>query len=186
MEPQMIPAGFMAKKVCDTPVWLKAGAVSDIYSVSNCVSEAFCDYVKQWKHNGFWLFDSPAVIREVAAAESIDLSTHRFFYYEVYEEQYDERRKTWEPFEPEKSFETRVVVPEERQLEGYDVVTFYAQTSPECSPLSCNHMAESIPVNLHCLFASIGEAKSHLDGGAFDQCEPGPYRIFAVFSCAAA
>ena len=35
-------------------------------------------------------------------------------------------------------------IPEARVLEGYDVVTFSAQTSPECSPLSCNALASEI------------------------------------------
>jgi len=182
----MIPAGYMAKKICSTPDWLKTNSVSDIFSVSNCVSEAFCDYIKHWKHNGYWLFNSPATIREVATAESVDLSEYKLFYYEVYEEEFDEQRKVWEPVHTEDSFETRVVVPENKQLEGYDVVSFSVHTSPECSPLSCNHMAESIPVNLHCFLASFDEAKRHLESGAFDTCEPGPYRIFAVFSCFAA
>ena len=116
----------------------------------------------------------------------VSRSQKLYFYYEVYESQFDEQRKTWEPFEPEMSFETAVVVPEQMHLEGYDVVSFYARTSPECSPLSCNHMAETIPVNRHCLLASFDEAKSLLEGGAFDRCEHGPYRIFAVYSCTAA
>ena len=182
----MVPAGFMAKKVCDTPDWLKNDSVADIYSVSSCVSEAFCDYIKHWRHNGYWLFDSPAIIRELAAAQGIDLSTLKLFYYEVYEEQFDEEHRAWERFEPEASFETAVRVPPERQLEGFDVVTFYARTSPECSPLSCNHMAESIHVNRHCLLSSFDEAKAFLDSGAFENCEHGPYRIFAVYSCPAA
>ena len=173
----------MAKQVCSAPAWLRTDAVSDIYSVSNCLSTAFCDYIGHWKHNGYWLFDSPAAISEVAAAEALDLSEHKLFYYEVYEKQFSAQRRDWEAFAPEKSLETRVAVPPQKQLEGYDVVTFSAGTSPECSPLSCNRLAETLPINRHCLFASFEEAKHQLESGAFDQCEPGPYRIFAVFSC---
>lgn len=175
----------MAKTVRRAPAWLKSAPVSDIYSVSNCLSTAFCDYIKHWKHNGYWFFDSPEAIREVAAAEALELSGHKLFYYEVHEEQFDAQRKVWEPFAPEKSLETCVAVPRQKQLEGYDVATFSARTSPECSPLSCNRLAESLPVNRHCLFASFEDAKNQLENGAFDQCEPGPYRIFAVFSCSA-
>ena len=182
----MTPAGYLSKQLCRAPDWLKNDSVQDIYSLSNCISDAFCDYIPHWKHNGYWLFNSPALLQEVAAAESIDLSENQLFYYEVYENQFDEHTKTWEPFEPEKSFETAVVVPGQMHLEGYDVVNFYARTSPECSLLSCNHMAETIPVNRHCLLASFDEAKNLLESGAFDNCEPGPYRIFAVYSCTAA
>jgi hypothetical protein len=179
----MIPAGFVAKKVHSSPDWLKADAVDDVYSVSNCVSRAFCDYIPHWRHNGYWLFDSPEVIREIASAEQLDLSSQKFFYYEVHDQQFDDELKNWQPFSADTSFATDVQVPAERKLEGYDVVSFYALSAPECSPLSCNHMAETIPVNAHCLLASFEDAKRLIETGAFKGCEPGPYRIFAVYSC---
>lgn len=178
----MRPAGFMAKKIATHPQWLKARGVLDLYSVSGCLSEYFCDYVHHWKHNGFWLFDSPARIAEIAAAESMDLSGQKIFYYEIYEQEFDSDLKQWRPFEPEKSFATNVAVPESKRLEGFDVVTFSAGTSPECSPLSCNRLAEKIPVNPHCLLTSLEEAVRLLEAGAFDHAEPGPYRVFAVYS----
>ena len=181
----MIPAGFMAKHISIAPAWLKTDALTDIYSVSNCISTAFCDYIKHWRHNGFWFFDSAEAVRGVAAAEAVDLSVHKLFYYEVYEAQFDGERNLWEAFTPETSLRTHVAMPWQKQLEGYDVVTFSARTSPECSPLSCNGRARILPVNRHCLFASFEQARDQLERGAFDQCEPGPYRIFAVFSCAA-
>lgn len=178
-----MPAGYIAKRVERCPDWLKAASVRDIYSVSGCVSEYFCDYIQHWKHNGYWLFNSPEQIEEVAKAESVDLSQHRLFYYEVYEKEFDEDSHLWGSFEPEKSFKTRVLVPPEGKLEGYDVVTFAARTSPECSPLSCNNLAETIPVNEHCLLPSLEEAVQLVEGGAFNNSEPGPHRIFAVYSC---
>jgi hypothetical protein len=67
-------------------------------------------------------------------------------------------------------------------LEGFDVVTFFAKGAPECSPLSCNSMAEHMATNSHCLFDSFDEAEARLGSGEFNNCEPGPYRIFAVYS----
>ena len=55
----MFPAGYMAKRVAARPDWLPAARVSSIYSVSGCISKDFTDYIKFWKHNGYWLFDSP-------------------------------------------------------------------------------------------------------------------------------
>lgn len=178
----MIPVGYMAKKVVSRPDWLKANKVTDIYSVSGCVSEDFADYINYWKHNGYWFFDSAETIESIATAEGIALSSNTLFYYEVYEKQYDEDENEWRSFEPESSFEMHVVEPITKQLEGYDVVSFYGQTSAECSPLSCNHMAQEIKVNEHCLFKTVEEAKSHLEKGDFKDCEPGPYRIFAVYT----
>jgi len=71
-------------------------------------------------------------------------------------------------------------------LEGFDVTSFVVHTSPECSPLSCNSLAEKIPTNRHCLFNTFDEAKSAIDNGMFAGAEPGPYRIIAVYSVPAA
>jgi hypothetical protein len=76
----MIPAGYMAKFVAEHPDWLGAPGVDDIYSVSGCVSSYFANYYDAWKHNGFWLFDSIDLIRQVASEKAIDLKDARFFY----------------------------------------------------------------------------------------------------------
>jgi hypothetical protein len=62
----MIPVGYMAKRVITRPDWIKASRVADIYSVSNHVSDNFADYINYWKHNGYWFFDSPMIIQEMA------------------------------------------------------------------------------------------------------------------------
>jgi hypothetical protein len=85
----MTPAGYMAKRVVTKPTWLGAPNVLDVYSVSCCVSEDFADYIPHWKHNGYWLFDSPKLIRVVSQEEGTDLTGTRLFYYEVYEYEFD-------------------------------------------------------------------------------------------------
>ena len=175
----MIPAGYMAKRV-QAPEGFHIDHVIDVYSVSGCVNDDFADYVGYWKHNGFWLFDSPEIIRAVAQKNSIQLEGTSLFYYEVYEMEFD--GQTWCPYEPESSLPTSVVSPFEKRLEGFDVVTFFAKSTPECSPLSCNGLANEIPTNEHCLLASFDEAFNKVTAGAFQQGEPGPHRIFAVYS----
>ena len=182
----MVPVGYLYKKVSSRPDWLNAGQVADVYSLSGHVSDDFADYIPHWRHNGFWLFDSPEVLESVAAKLSIDLTGHSLFFYEAYEQEFDEETRSWSPFQPEASFATRVRLPASKRLEGYDVVTFSCRTSPECSPLSCNSLAEKIAVNRHCLLDSFGEAKRSLEAGSFDHSEPGPFRIFAVYSVARA
>ena len=178
----MIPVGYMFKKVVARPDWLNAGAVLDVYSLSSCISETFGDYIKYWKHNGYWLFDSPDMIRDLAQNAAIDLSGTTLFYYEVYENEFDEKSQAWSAFAPESSLATNVQVPEEKRLEGFDVTGFMCRTSPECSPLSCNSLATSIAVNQHCLFDTFAEAKQALESGFFNNSEPGPFRIFAVYT----
>jgi hypothetical protein len=178
----MIPVGYMYKRVVVRPDWLKADAVRDIYSLSNCISDDFAGYINYWKHNGYWLFDSPQVIEEVSVNQGIDLSGTTLFYYEAYEYEFNDNSNEWSTFKPEPSFETSVCVPTDKHLEGYDVATFCVHASPECSPLSCNSLATDIPVNAHCLFTTFEEAKAAIERGLFKNSEPGPYRIFAVYT----
>ena len=149
----MISVGYMAKCVSVRPEWIKAERVADIYSVSGCVSKDFADYINYWKHNGYWFFDSPEIILQLGTS-----------------------------FKPEPSFPTHVVVPIEKVLEGYDVVSFSGSTSAECSPLSCNSLATEVETNQHCLLASFERAQKLLEEGKFKNTEPGPYRIFGVYS----
>jgi hypothetical protein len=176
----MTPAGYMAKRIFERAEWLKAPQVTDIYSVSSCLSEDFADYIPFWKHNGYWLFDSPEIIRSVANENSISLEGTSLFYYEVYEKEFD--GKSWVDWSGELSIPTNVIQPPQKKLKGFDVVTFWAKTSPECSPLSCNSLAEEVHTNGHCLFESFLEAETNLNKGTFKNAEPGPYRIFSVYS----
>jgi hypothetical protein len=176
----MIPAGYMAKRVRAKPDWLQAPQVVDIYSVSNCQCENFADYIPFWKHNGYWFFDSPEIIKNVAKDNGIQLTGASLFYYEAYEMEFDGER--WAPWSRDPSFPTNVVLPRRKQLEGFDVVNFTAKTSPECSGLSCSSLARDLPTNTHCLFASFDAAETNVGKGAFNESEPGPYRIFSVYS----
>ena len=175
----MKPAGYMAKLIRARPGSIDTSEVLDIFSVSGCISPPFAEYIDFWRHNSYWLFDSPSIIAELAGDHGIDLHGSKLFYYEVSEEQFD---GSWESFEPERSLPTNVIEPPAKDLEGFDVVSFYAGTSPECSPLSCNAIASEVDVNHHCLLRSEAEAKHLLESGLFEHAEPGPYRIFAVYS----
>ena len=178
----MRPLGYMYKRVEPRPEWLAAPGVRDIYSLSGCISEEFADYIPFWKHNGFWLFDSPAKLQKVAEENAISLDGLKLFYYEAYEKEYDREKRAWVSFEPEASFGTAIEPPAAKYLEGYDITTFYVHTSPECSPLSCNSCATTIHTNDHCLLESFDEARSILETDRLGPCEPGPYRIIAVYS----
>ena len=187
-EQKMIPVGYMYKKIAIVADldWFQSDSVKDIYSVSGCVSSDFCDYINYWKHNKFWFFDTPAIMEGIATNESLDLSSMVLLYYEVYEEEYNDKTNCWQPLAPESfvdpSWLTNMILPKEKQLKGFDVVSYSIPSSHEHSPLSCNHLFETIPVNRHCLFETFDEAKNALNRGAFayPHCEPGPYRIIAV------
>src|SRR5215831_8305781 len=114
----MISVGYMAKRVSGRPVWLDAPRVTDIYSVSGCISADFADYIAEWRHNGYWFFDTPQMILEVARKRSIDVSDARLFFYEVHELQFDGAERRWASFGPEPSLGSQVVVPPHKALEG--------------------------------------------------------------------
>lgn len=178
----MIAVGYMAKASCEKPRALGMLPVLDLYSVSSCVNDDFADYTNSWKQNGYWLFNSPEIIREVAHAMSVSMNDAKLFYYEVYEEEFNEKKLEWSSFAPDSDLRTSVEAPREKHLEGFDLVTFSLHNAPECSPLSCCSLAKEIPTNEHCLMRSFEEAKAALEAGAFSRAEPGPYRIFAVYS----
>lgn len=177
----MIEIGYMYKKVSSN-VDIPNSAVKDAYSVSGCESEDFDDWINYWRNNGYWFFDSPSIIEEIAKEQNIDLGDMQLFYYKAYELEWNDDRRRWEEYYPEKSFQTNIQPPQQSTLEGYDIVGFSARNDAECSPLSCNDMASSIEVNKHCLLTSFTQAKTILETGLFSDCEPGPYRIFEVRS----
>ncbi len=178
----MIPVGYMAKRVSVRPEWLNAGRVDNIYSVSNCISKDFTDYINYWKHNGCWFFDNPGTILQLARNNRFDVGETVLFFYETHDLQFDDTKGQWASFKPEPSFTTAVTAPHLKVFEGYDVVTFSVGTSAECSPLSCNALAGEVDTNEHCLLASLEYAQCLLENGKFKNTEPGPYRIFAVYS----
>lgn len=177
---RFLPAGYLFKRISARPDWLAPPQVEVIHSVSGCISPDFADYVPHWKHNGFWLFDEPEHMRPVAAEAGVDLGGLTLFYYEVLAEEFDETDRSWRTVVPEPSIPVTVVAPAGRILSGYDVVTFSMGNAPECSPLSCNHLASTLPTNRFCLFDSVEAARAALESGSFDNSEPGPFRIMAV------
>lgn len=177
----MIPVGYMAKRVISRPDWISSTAVTDIHSVSGCVSEYFADYINWWKHNQYFYFDSVEAIRQLAAEHSVDLLGCKFFFYEMYEEEFDDKTDLWRPALPTfDSQPTNVARPISSVLEGFDVVSFSMQSTPECSPLSCNSLSAEVTTNQHCLLESLEVARQLLIDGRFRNTEPGPFRIFSV------
>ncbi len=178
----MIPAGYLYKQVSPRPDWLgKPGLPKRISSMCPHISRDFADYIDLWRHNGFWLFDRPEIIEDIATGLGISLKGLTCFYYEEYEQQYDTAGDRWLPVRPEEGIPTAVERPRLATLQGYDVVTFSMGNAPECSPLSCNGIAAEVPVNDSCLFDTFDEAKRALECGLFRNAEPGPCRIVAVY-----
>ena len=134
----MVPVGYVVKRVRRSSDRFQAPHVVAVFSVSDCNCENFTDSISYGKHNGDWLFDSPAGMRTVARENSILLAGTSLFYYQAYEQDFDGER--WTPWSPEPSLRTDVLAPFRRQLAGFDGVSFTAKMSPECPGLSCNRL----------------------------------------------
>lgn len=154
----------------------------DIYSVSGCISDYFADYIGDWKHNDFCLFDSPQIIRDIAGEKKIDLGRATVFYYEIYEKSFDEDGVENSLTDAGIYLSANVERPAKKTLRGFDVVSFSTGSGPECSPLSCNGLAREQKVNRHCLFDTLEDAIAQLKCGAFKNSEPGPFGIFSVYT----
>jgi hypothetical protein len=50
----------------------------------------------------------------------------------------------------------------------------------DCSPLSCNSMADQMPTNEHCLFSALEAAIAGAERFAREQPEPGSYFVVEV------
>ena len=177
----MISLGYMAKRISSGLEWLKNDRVTEILSVASCISRDFADWIPYWKHNGYWLFDSPEIIASLIPEHDIPRGGLRWFYYEGYEFAFDENRKTWEPYHPEPSFPLDTSAPPKSILRGFDVATYSQGNCAECSPLSCNRLVEELAVNRHCLIDTFDAARKAIDEGRFSNSEPGPFRIVAVY-----
>ncbi len=184
----MIPIGYMYKVLLPNQNPQLAKQIESVYTLGDCPGNCthdFYDYITLWKHNGYWLFNTPEELQEIAVEHQLDLSQMTLFYYEAYELEFDFDQETdepiWSPFKVCPDFATNVVIPESKTLKGYDVVEYVTGNAPECSLLACTDLSQSFDVNEHCLFKSLEDAKAALETGDFHACEPGPYRVTAVY-----
>ena len=178
----MLPLGYMYKRISPRPKWLDAEHVVDVVSLSDCTSPNFTDWFSNTEHNGYYLFDSPEMIESLAKDYGVPLEGLSLLYFEAFEHEYDEEDHRWSAFAPNPTFATAVQAPAQPSLRGFDIACFESGGPPGCSPLSCNGLANSIPTDEHCLIRTLEEARDALEQGRIQACEPGPYRIIAVYA----
>ena len=182
----MIPAGYLLKRIVPWPEGRKASNVLDVCSVSNCVNDDLVDIEGIWEHNSFGVANNPELLWRLAREGNIDTADAQLFFYEAYEleiesENWLESLPRWRPLTPVPSGKIEpslATIPPNKVLLGYDVVVFGDYL--EHSPLSCNGVATTVPVNAHCLFDNLDQAKEAIEGGQFNGSEPGIYKIYSV------
>ena len=173
----MIPTliDYFPKRRTKRPDWLHTTQVDELASVSTCIATGPDGWMEHWRHNELWVYDRPEIAWSVVPAENrpeFDLYAYHMFPLQI--DDHDE-----EPFSiPQLSVEPMTT--EFKRL-GYDIVSRTAQTSFECSPLSCNRMAEHIPTNQYCLLDDCETALNLAKTFDGEGCEPGPYFITEVW-----
>ena len=166
--------GFFPKQIVERPAWLKNQGVREICSVSECFSSGPANWVQEWKHNEWGLYDTPELASQVARDK---VGEFQVFAYELFSFRWlNEQEENF-------SIAARLApLTDAYQSLGYDIVTRSAATSFECSPLSCNHAAEIHAVNEYCLITDRDEAYRALTEISRDgHYEPGPYYLVRVF-----
>ena len=173
----MIDAGFFVKRIEPKPEYLQAAGVREICSVSNCISAGPEDWISFWLHNDLGWFNRIAdALRVIPTGHEAE---YRLFAYRVYPEVFTgEGRvslKLAEDVEPEP-------IGADFTSLGFDSASSSMPSilGFECSPLSCNAMAEEISANEYCLFATLEEALAGAERFAAEQPEPGDYWVIEV------
>lgn len=154
-------------------------------TLSGCIVKGFGDDISTFRHNGWYLYDTPSILAELAAAEKVPRASLRLLYAEVYPRTFSEAGVDLGELKPDPHFDTDIKPPADKTLLGYDVVNFYAGNFPECSYLSCNAMYREIDgLNEYLLFPDWQNALEKLQAGVFSHCEPGPTRLIALYDTA--
>ena len=179
--PDSVFLGFCAKRKMTAPF---AGQVRQIASVSECLAKRPDDWVKRWDFNRATCWNTEAAAWACVPADSH--SDFTLFAYRIVllptiiplralDDLFPGDLPALPP-EPD-------ILPYNRI--GFDVVERNAAMGMlgfGCSPLSCNSMAESIPVNKFCLLDDLESALATAHRFDTEKPEPGPYVVIEVLA----
>ncbi len=166
--------GYFPKRTEKRPEWLTAAGVEEISSTSDCISKGPEDWIKHWRHNEMWVFDTAELAISIVPEKEVQ--EFEIYAYKMFPVTFSEGKQ--KPFNIPK-LEVRPLTPSFEFL-GFDIVVYNYNTFG-CSPLSCNHMANHTKVNRYCLVD--GREQAFLLAAQFEKggCEPGPYHIVEVW-----
>ncbi len=167
--------GYLPKRITLRPDWLKAPQVAEICSVSDCIASPPCGWIDRWLHNDLFVYDAPELAWKVVP--DLERAAHKLYGYRLFPVEFRGERQ--QPFDvPPLTVEP---MSPEFELLGYDMVSRSLGTTFECSPLSCNHLAETIPTNQYCLVNDADTAFRLASMFEGQQPEPGPYFVVEVW-----
>lgn len=166
--------GYFPKKVVHRPDWLKAAGVTAIRSVSTCISKAPEGWIQSWTHNDLFIYSTRAAA--AAVVPQAELGQYELHAYRMLPSVFDhgERRAIELP-----KLGVEPLAPEFQSV-GFDAVSRSWASTFDCSPLSCNLMAQEIATNEHCLLSNLAVAEEVAHRFAREEPEPGPYYVLEV------
>ena len=173
MKPTLL--GYFPKQRYPPPPWMVEQGISEIASVSLCIAEGPDGWLEQWKHNEWGFFRDPDTAWSVVPQE--ERSDFRLHAYSLYPAEF------WEGEEGRVELPDLGVAPLDAgfQSVGWDVASRSAGQHLECSPLSCNLLAEELEANAFCLFSDLAVARAFALKADDFRCEPGPYFVVEVW-----
>jgi hypothetical protein len=172
--------GYFPKRVGHRPDWLKADAVQAIRSASNCISSGPEGWIDHWKHDELWLYATEAAAGSVVPDEQ--RSQFELHAYRMLPAVFEGGERA--PLElPVLQIQ---LLPHGYESIGFDAVSRSCSDAFECSPLSCNSMAQEIATNEHCLLKDLATAEQVAQRFSVEEPEPGPYYVVEVLRRTAA
>ena len=175
----------------DAPRWTAADLVTLGYfairpraalwcSPSGCRSEQPRDWAMHGLLNAAWLFDTIDLVDAVLARE--ERARWLRIALRGLPEQIGAHRDGW-PLEWKAREVRPAPIPSRWVRLGYDVCSRYAQSTLECSPLTCNGYEQELGANRFGLFRSFDLALAAAHRFAAEGvAEPGPYVVLEVWA----
>src|SRR4051812_1418733 len=132
-----IDGGYFAKIVMLRPEYPRTPPISEVLSVSCCLSAAPAGWMNRWRHNALGWFNT---IDDARAAMTPDPDRYRLFAYRITPQVFRDGVAHEQPLPADVRPEP---IPASFLSHGFDVVSRSRDDSLafECSPLSCNGLA---------------------------------------------
>lgn len=172
--------GFLARQVAVRPEFLAQAPIDDVCSVSEHISPSAPDRLERCAHNSAGFYDTEALAWSVVPAD--ERYTYTLFAYRAVCIRFgDGNSELWSPADDWPGLPTTPDLSAYAPI-GYDIVNTSFGGWFDCSPLSCNSIADEQAVNEHCLVGDV-EVAMQLGSAFADEAarvEPGPYHVVEV------
>jgi hypothetical protein len=165
--------GYFPRRTNVPADWSYSANVDELCSVSHCLNAAPENWVEHWIHNDLGCFNTR---QDALSILPPDASGFSLFAYRLLPVRY--LKDQTEPFEV--AAQSAEPLPSGFVSLGFDVVNKTFSAFFECSPLSCNGMADDVAVNRFCLLATLDEAIAVAERCAREEPEPGPFYVIEV------